>query len=173
MKNVWKISAPMTGSLLENSAVLFAKFMHNFEKYKEKKSISTWDRIKKSISTWDLIKKKYFNLRSRYCGRFMLLVPIYAPHSSLLEKKGLVCPFHQLWWTFLDFANMPFTIPSLLMKRCPPNQGFDSINAHLQSKPNLSTSPAVRILMVPNQLQLKHQQGRAPRNIKTVPPHFS
>ena len=54
-----------------------------------------------------------------------------------------------------------------------PVMGFDSIGAHPQSKPNLSTSPPVRILMIPNQLHLKPQQGRAPRNIKTVPPQFS
>ena len=102
----------MTGSLLENSAVLFAKFMHNFEKYKEKEYFNLRSN-----------NKEYFNLRSRYRRRFMLLFPIYAPHSSLLEKKGLVCPLDQLWWTFLGFANMPFTIPSILMKRCLPNQG--------------------------------------------------
>ena len=55
MKNVRKISAPMTmtGSLSENSAVLFAKFMHNFEKYKEKEYFNLRSN-----------KKEYFNLRS-------------------------------------------------------------------------------------------------------------
>ena len=95
----------MTGSLLENSAVLFAKFMHNFEKYKEKEYFNMRSNKKeyfnlrsnnKEYFNLRSYKKKYFNLRSRYRGRFMLLFPIYAPHSPLLEKKGLVCPFHQL-----------------------------------------------------------------------------
>ena len=85
----------MTGSLLENSAVLFAKLMHNFEKYKEKEYFNMRSN-KKEYFNLRSNNKEYFNLRSRYCGRFMLLVPIYAPHSSLLEKKGLVCPFDQL-----------------------------------------------------------------------------
>ena len=85
----------MTGSLLENSAVLFAKFMHNFEKYKEKEYFNLrWN--KKEYFNLRSNSKEYFNLRPRYRRRFMLLVPVYAPHSPLLEKKGLVCPLDQL-----------------------------------------------------------------------------